>query len=317
MVAAVVLGVALLARDEATPLVVPESLVKIDPATNTIVDDVPVGKNPGPAVIVGRYVFVASEDEGTLYRVDMRSGEVATSGRYDANGMGIAAEGNSWVWVASIGRSSAGWASVVRVGARSLQSFGRIRLPRYSSPLGIAVGGGSLWVSERTPPAVSRWSLRTLRLQRRYKLSKDSSPFLIGFGEGAAWVGDSARSRLLRIDAESGRMMRIPVGDTPVSPVVAFGSVWVQTFNGPTLWRLDLFTAKPRAIIPVPEAPLGLAAGAGAVWVGGHCGGVVSRIDPDTDSVVTTIETGEYPRGPAVGGGFVWVGVVGEPSVFC
>jgi streptogramin lyase len=311
------LGVALLGRDGATRVVVPDSLVKIDPATNEIVDAVSVGKNPGPPVIVGRYVFVASEDDGALYRVEMRSGEVATSGRYDASGLGLAAESDSKVWVVSAGRASAGRASVVRVDAGSLESFDRIRLPRYSEPFAVTVGGGSLWVSEGAPPGVSRWSLRTLRLERRYRLYADSAPLAIGFGEGAAWVADPARNRLLRIDARSGRMTRIPVGDAPVSPVVAFGSVWLQMFYGRNVWRIDPHTGKPRAIIPVPETPQGIAAGAGALWVGGHCGGVVSRIDPDSDSVVATIKTGYYPRVPAVGGGFVWIGVAAEPSAPC
>ena len=317
LLAAAVLAVALLARDGATTDVVPDSLVKIDPATNEIVDAIPVGRQPGPPAIVGGFVFVASEEDGGLYRIDMRSGEVAMSGRYDASGLGIAGEGDSQLWVVSAGRTNAGRPSVARVDAVSLDSFDRIRLPRYSEPLGVAVGGGSLWVSEEVPPAVSRWSLRTLRLERRYKLYADSAPLAIGFGDGAAWVADPARSRVLRIDARSGRMTRIPVGEAPVSPVVAFGSVWVQMFYGRSVWRIDPHTARPRAIIPVPETPQGVAAGAGAIWVGGHCGGVVSRIDPDTDSVVATIKTGYYPRIPAVGGGFVWVGVAGIPSAPC
>ena len=314
VLAAALLAAALLDRDEAVS-VVPDSLVKIDPATNQIVDVVPVGKNPGPVAVVGRYLFVPSADEGALYRVDTGSGEVTTSGRHDASGLGIASEDEASLWVASAGLSAAGRASVVRVDASSLASSERIALPRDSNPFGIAVGGGSLWVSEGLPPAVSRWSLRTLRLERRYALGSDSAPTVIGFGEGAAWVPDPGTDRLLRIDARSGRMTRIRVGATPMSPVVAYGSVWVQMFVDRTVWRIDPVTATPQRIIPVPRTPQGLAVGLGAVWVTGHCSGVLSRIDPETNSVIATIKTGYYPRIPAVAGGFVWVGVAGHPSV--
>lgn len=311
---AALLAVALLVRDGANPAVVPDSLVKIDPATNKIVDGFPVGETPGPPAVVGGYVFVASEAEGALYRVDMRSGKVTASGRFDASGLGIAGEGDSRLWVASAGRANAGRATVARVDAASLASFDRIRLPRYSEPFAIAVGGGSLWVSEQSPPAVSRWSLRTLRLERRYRLEADSAPYAIGFGDGIAWVAEPGHNRLLRIDARSGHLGRIAVGDAPVSPVVAFGSVWVQMFYSRTVWRIDPDSGRSQAIIPVPEAPQGVAAGAGAVWVGGHCDGVLSRIDPSTNSVVKTIVTGNFPRMPAVGGGFVWIGVAGKLS---
>ncbi|MGE5689144.1 MAG: BTAD domain-containing putative transcriptional regulator [Pseudomonadota bacterium] len=314
LVVAASLAAALLLRDGPPGItVVPDSLVKIDPATGEIVGVVPVGKNPGPLAVVGRYVFVASPDEGALYRVDTVSGEVTTSGRYDASGFGIAGEGDTRLWIASAGQPRVSRPNVTRVEADSLESFDRIPLPSYAQPFGIAVGGGSLWVAERSiAPAVSRWSLRTLQLERRYELRDDSDPFVVGFGAGAAWITDPARDGLLRIDARSKRMRRIPVGRAPVSSVVAFGSVWVHMFSDCTVWRIAADTGKPQAIIPVPAFPEGIAAGAGSVWVTGHTSGVVSRIDPATNSIVDTIKTGYYPWVPAVAGGFVWVGLAGD-----
>jgi DNA-binding SARP family transcriptional activator/streptogramin lyase len=309
VLAAALLAVALLPRGGATR-VVADSLVKIDPATDKIVDVVPVGKNPGPFLaVVGRFLFVA-DDGGTLYRIDTRSGEVTTSGAYNASG--VAGEGDAWLWVVS-----AGAANVVRVAPDTLESFGQIRLPRYSEAGAIAVGGGSLWVSEAGfPRAISRWSLRTLRLERRYMLPAANTPAAATFGDGAAWVADFP-DELVRIDARSGRMTQITVGLGPLVPFVAFGSVWVQMVFDNTVWRIDPDTGTPEAIIPVSRNPLGLTAGAGSVWVAGECPSVVSRIDPEKNSVVATIKTGNYPRMPAVVGGFVWVGVAGEAGPGC
>ncbi len=55
----------LLGGGDATPTVVPDSLVKIDLESDKIVDVVPVGRIPHEIEIVGRYVFAASEGDGT------------------------------------------------------------------------------------------------------------------------------------------------------------------------------------------------------------------------------------------------------------
>jgi len=88
------------ARTNAAPTVVPGSLVKIDLESGKVVDVVPVGRDPTETEIVGRYVFVSSEDDGTLTRVDTHTGAVVNSAKYDATG-GLAAEGAKRVWVAS------------------------------------------------------------------------------------------------------------------------------------------------------------------------------------------------------------------------
>ncbi|HET6945989.1 MAG TPA: protein kinase, partial [Gaiellaceae bacterium] len=88
----------------ATLAVVPDSLVKIDLESDKVVDVVPVGRIPGTEIeLVGRYVFAASEGDGTLTRVDTRTGAVVNSGKYDA-GEGLAADGAKRVWVASVRR---------------------------------------------------------------------------------------------------------------------------------------------------------------------------------------------------------------------
>src|SRR5262245_50846404 len=90
------------AGNVAARTVVPGSLVKIDLESGKIVDVVPVGRDPAAIEIVGRYVFAASEDDGTLVRVDTRTRAVVNSGKYDATG-DLAAEGAKRLWVASTG----------------------------------------------------------------------------------------------------------------------------------------------------------------------------------------------------------------------
>ena len=214
------------------------------------------------------------------------------------------------MWVASTSR-----AEVSRVEVSSLGAFDRIPLPRYLDRAFIAVGGGSLWVTEYLPPAVSRWSLGKLKLIRRYPLSPSAEPFEVAVGGGAAWVSVGGEAcELFRIDARDGRVKRVPVADCPVDSAFGFGSVWTaMEFDG-TVWRMDPGTGRASAIINVPRAPVGVAAGAGSVWVTSNCRGTVSRIDPNTNTVVATIDTGYFPQYVAAAGGFVWVGITGQPS---
>ena len=296
-------------RDGGAPSVVPASLVKIEAETNEIVDVIPVGRSPGEVEIVGDYVFVASRDDATLSRLDTRTGTLTNSGRYSADGS-IASQGDLWLWVASGSRHE-----LSQVDVESLESHTTLPVPENSERAFIGVGGGSLWVSSHQPPLVERWHLGGLRLQRRYPLVWGNSPdwpIGVAFGYGAAWIGLGAPANdLLRIDAQSGRSTRIPVGGLPRKPAVGFGSIWIATSDDQRVYRVDP-SGRVRARVEVGNKPIGVAVGAGSVWVANNCDGTVSRIDPATNTVVETIETGYYPQWLAVGDGFVWVGISGE-----
>lgn len=97
-----VVAAVLLSRDGGAPTVEAESLVKIDAESNEIVDVIPVGEFPREVAVVGDYAFVVSEGDGTLTRVDSRTGAVRNSGQYDASD-GLAGEGDESLWVASVG----------------------------------------------------------------------------------------------------------------------------------------------------------------------------------------------------------------------
>ena len=312
LVAAAATGGALvLLRGESAPVVVPDSLVKIDVRNNEVVDVIPVGRDPGQVEVVGDYVFVTSERDGTLHRLDVRSGELVTSGSLEAGGP-LAAAGD-FLWVTSEARRE-----VTRVSVSSLLPVDRITLEPDRLHAFVAVGGGSLWISQYPSPAVQRWRLRTLKLERRYDLNPSDFPVEVTYAAGAAWIG--VEDGLLRIDGRSGATRRIPVGSGMSDPVYGFGSIWSGSVFEDSVWRVDARTERATAIVPVGEVSWGLAVGAGSVWATNYCDGTVSRIDPETNTVVATIETGYYPKWLAVGHGFVWVGVSGtliSPGALC
>jgi YVTN family beta-propeller protein len=310
----------LLGGGDATPTVVPDSLVKVDLESDKIVDVVPVGRIPREIEIVGQYVFAVSEGDGTLTRVDTRTGAVVSSGKFDASD-GLAAEGAKRVWVASVGRRQ-----VTLVDAalpvvthdrpaprdRPRDTAPRVPLPRDTTATSLTVGGGSLWIAMEAEGGgvVERWRLHPVGLQRTYRLGLLDFGEDVTFGYGAAWIALGAPAdALLRIDARSGRARRIPVGSFPVGVAVGFGSVWVVQREDDTVRRIDPVTGRMREVIAVGHLPASVAVGQESVLVTSQCAGTVSRIDPASNRVVGTIELGYHPFNLAVGSDFAWVDV--------
>jgi class 3 adenylate cyclase/DNA-binding beta-propeller fold protein YncE len=270
VVVAAVTAAVLVAGGDSAPTVVPNSLVKIDPESNEIVDVIPVGRNPGEVRVVGDYVFVSSDADKTLTRIDARTGEVTTSGASGADGA-LAGVGDQFVWATSVSD-----ARVSRTDVDSMLVVDGVPLPRDLTIAAVAVGGGSLWVSSALSPSqVLRYSLSTLRLQRPYAFDFFEAPLAITYGEGAAWTVQSFANALLRIDGGSGETSVIPVGSSPGGLAVGFESVWVVMVSDNTVWRIDPLAMKAAAIVKVGDGPFGVAIGAGAVWVSINCDATV------------------------------------------
>jgi YVTN family beta-propeller protein len=312
--AATVSTAILLGGGDAAPTVEPDSLVKIDLESGKVVDVVPMGRIPLAIEIVGRYVFAASEGDGTLTRVDTRTGAVVTSGKYDATG-DLAADGAKRVWVASIGRRQVTSvdAALPLVEPAERTSSPRVALPGGTTGSVVTVGGDSLWIAtsgDRGGGVVEHWRLHPLVRQRTYQLGYLEFANDIKFGYGAAWIALGAPANaVLRIDARSGRERRIPVGRFTVGVAVGFGSVWIAERQDDTVRRIDPVTGRTRKVIAVGHVPAEVAVGQGSVWVASQCAGTVSRIDPATNRVVRTVKLGYHPFVLALGGGFAWVGV--------
>jgi YVTN family beta-propeller protein len=289
-------------RGEKVPALAPNSLVKIDVETGEIEDVIPVGRDPGQVVIVGPYVFVTSEEDETLHRLDTRTGDVETSGANATDGA-LVADGE-FLWATSRSRSE-----VVRIHAESMRATDRVPLPRDLLFAFVAVGAGSLWISHFPPAAVLRLDLQDHRLERGYYLAAYASPPVeTTFADGASWTAVGAE--LLRIDAGTGESESIAAGPLAGDPEFGFGSMWVGSGEG-AVWRIDPITGRTTATVPAGKVTFGLATDAGSLWVTNYCDGTVSRIDPTTNSVAATFEVGYQPKWLAVDDDHAWVGVSG------
>ena len=192
--AALALGLVLTTGDAKSPVVIPDSLVKIDPKTNKVVDVIGVGRLPVATALGGDFVWVVNVGDSTLTRVDSNSGDTRTIGGLN-NPAGITGDGNGNVWV-----TTATYESVIRVNGKTLHPD--ITVPLHHTAFLPAVGAGSVWVTE--PPfnlgehgTLARISLDTTKLERRFTVGPVP-------GRRRDWrtgsLGDERRGRLRLTD---------------------------------------------------------------------------------------------------------------------
>jgi DNA-binding SARP family transcriptional activator/streptogramin lyase len=309
-VGALVIGLVLTGGDAKSPVVVPDSLVKIDPKTNKVVDVIRVGRLPVAAALAGDFVWVVNNGDSTLTRVDTRSGRAQTIGGLN-NPTAIAADDNGNVWV-----TTATYESVIRVNGKTLRPD--VTVPLRHNAFLPAVGAGSVWVTE--PPhnlgehgTLARISLTTTKLEQRFDVGP--FPIAVAVGERAVWVTNGADASVSRISLSDGSVQRIPVGLGPGGIGVGFDSVWL-TAGKNTIWRLNPETRQVDQIIDVGGSPFGLTVGPDAVWATVSETGAVVRIDPRTNQVVKRIALGFKPQTIVVGPDAVWVAVAKDDPNF-
>ena len=318
VVAAALLALVAAARDSSRGSPVPvqligDSVAVIDPRTDTIVGEIPVGGRPsGPAVGEGS-VWVGNRDDNTLLRIDPRTLGVHTIG------LGVAPTDvevmAGSVWILSD-------RALLRVDPGINDVVDTIPLPR-------AIGSGrwsDMEVGAKTvfvcnchggPGSVIRIDPATTSMESLRR----SAVRNIAYGEGALWALTGELDTIEKIDPKTNAVMAtIPLGRVGETSgwhyrmTTREGAIWVLA--PASLWKIDSTTKRFVGSVPLEHVGEGsnLLAGDGAVWVATSAGTVL-HVDPDSQTVSKPIPLGTliYPADPrdtlAVGEGSVWVAV--------
>jgi len=312
------------------------SLVRIDPKTNTIVAVTQANEPtrlpiPGTqdVAVGGRIVWTYDYEDHTVTAVDVRTNAVirtvAIGGSTPfvaGDSIAVDAEG-AWVLNAKNGSG---------VLTHTSTGFEQTRDYRLDyDPLAVAVGAGAVWVAARSPTgdAILKIDPRTGAVLKTVPLP-GSGIQSIAVGEGAVWALQSGA--ISRIDPASGRVTgRISLPEWQVSQIAAGdGAVWSTMAlpnGGNILVRIDPRALRVTRRIRTPGSQPSLsptthiALGPGAVWWNGTDSGTIWRVDPSTGKIVSTIRvtrrwalsTDVEPLGIAYGGGAVWATVSYQP----
>ncbi|MGH3116447.1 MAG: BTAD domain-containing putative transcriptional regulator [Gaiellales bacterium] len=296
-----------------------ESVAVIDPGTNTIVGEIPVGGRPAGLAVGEGSVWVGNRDDNTLLRIDPRSLDVVRT-----IGLSVAPTdvdvGAGSVWVLS------DWA-LLRVDPATYDVVDTIPLPRGSPARWshMEVGASAVYVCSCAGPpgTVIRVDPATLSVEA----VRRSPAWMIAYGEGALWALTGESDTIERIDSKTSAVVEsIPLGRIGESGTgwryrmaVGEGAIWVLA--PASLWRIDSTTKRFVGSVPLGHSEEGssVAIGDGAIWVA-KPEGILLRVDPDSQTVAKTIPLGTlvYPAdlwdALAVGEGSVWVAVTSVAS---
>ena len=274
----------------------------IDPGTNEVVSEVPVGIAPGPVAVGAGAVWVGNLEDRTLTKVDPVDRTAArTIALDDKTPTGIAV-GRDTVWVV---HGLLGEVSRVDPQFERVTGTTPVGGTAFGSPNGsVAVDPTSAWVAFGDSTFA--------RLDPRGKILGQTlagtQPAGVAVGTASVWVANYGDSTVYRFDPgtfEEGPVRSVSVSRQPSGIAVGREAVWVACTGDDVVTRIDP-TAYSTLTIPVPDEPVSIAVAPDAVWVASRSGSV-SRIDPKTNKVVETIEVGNAPSGIAVGFGYVWV----------
>ena len=307
----------------------------IDPKSNRIVAQIPVGDTPTRLALTDDSLWVLNSEDGTVSRVDPDRRVVARSIAIPGSGAGLDADATgAWVLYAPTrGEGGVGSANAAFIDARFNDVTRKVTLHQlFGGSDNFAFGAGSLWAVDggyvtRLDPATGK-ILAAIQVGSQgnagYEATSD-----IAFGEGAVWAIGSAD--VVRIDPATNQIVaKIPIAQnptgTPPNPTalaVGDGAVWVacravsftsSTFHRPnaqrgTVFRIDPKTNAIAATARVGADPFGIAVGEGAVWVANRRGFSITRIDPKSTRVVAAIPIGNRPYRVTAGHGAVWISV--------
>jgi YVTN family beta-propeller protein len=188
-----------------------------------------------------------------------------------------------------------------------LESGGVIqRIDVGGDPGGIAVGARAVWVANSLDGTVSRIDPVTNRVVQTIPVGV--TPTALAVYGRALWVTSAEERSVTRIDVVRGRVVdRIPIDALGRGITVGGGSIWVTDGSSRSVVRVDARRGRVLDRIGVGNGPTGIAFGDRSVWVANSLDGTVSRIDPKTAVVTASIPVGEGPDGIAVGSEAVWV----------
>jgi DNA-binding beta-propeller fold protein YncE len=282
------------------------TLLELDPTTNRFVGSTPIGRDAAALDATADALWVVSERERTVVRINLRTHGVKTIG-----------EPHPVAFIAHDDRGNvyaSGWdfPFVFQINPRTVQTVRSFTVKTRA--LGLAVGGGSLWAVDRLANAVTRIDLAQRRVASTIRTG--ANPLAAAFGYGALWVanGDSGTVSVL----QPGATKPIQVTGIPSPDAISAGAggIWVASTGTHSVFRIDPDTHAIVARIGLrtpTDFVSGVSAGPHGVWaVEDHH---IVRIDPADDRVTALIRfpRGTEPKAVAQTPGDVWISV-GDPK---
>jgi streptogramin lyase len=179
-------------------------------------------------------------------------------------------------------------------------------VPTAPAPCGLALRGGSLWVTVYESPRLVVLDARSGRRETSVRVGKGACR--IAVGPKATWLTREVAGELVRISRGTGRIVRRQIGGWAFDVALAHGSAWVTSFRTGVVSRIDPRTLRATRTYEDGVKPAGIASCGGSIWVG-HGGEAtwLTAIDPRSQRVRRVDVVVETPAWPSCIRGDLWV----------
>jgi DNA-binding beta-propeller fold protein YncE len=272
-------------------------------------DPVKVGTPPLRIAAGAKAVWVTSEKDGTLTKLDPETGEVLGEPHRLGAGISGVAIGSNWTWATN---SETG--KLLRLDPKSGRVLKAIDLPGEPGPL--ALGGGRVWVADEGGKGITAVNAEAGEVYKR-GLPPQAQRLRLAWGAQGLWVTIADANALRRVDPRNllaGDPIR--VGRGPAGVTVAGGFVWVANSREGSVTKVNPSLRAVDDSISVEGHPGGIDGGTSAVWVADREADAVRKIDLESGEVEgAPIGVGPEPGAVAVGGDAVWVANNGDGTV--
>ncbi|MFL5834005.1 MAG: protein kinase domain-containing protein [Solirubrobacterales bacterium] len=272
-------------------------------------DPVKVGTPPLRIAAGAKAVWVTSEKDGTLTKLDPETGEILGEPRNLGAGISGVAIGSNWTWATN---SKTG--KLLRLDPKSGRVLKAIDLPGEPGPL--ALGGGRVWVADEGGKGITAVNAEAGEVYKR-GVPPQAQKLRLAWGAQGLWVTIADANALRRVDPRTLRAEDpIRVGPGPAGVTVAGGFVWVAASRQGAVTKVNPALRAADGSISVEGHPGGIDGGTSAVWVADREADAVRKIDLESGEVDgAPIEVGPEPGAVAIGGDAVWVANNGDGTV--
>jgi len=250
------------------------TVTRVDPKTNKIVDTITTGKKPCSGLAIGfGSLWVPNCGDKNVVRLDLVTGKItATLPIPVADSEGAIATGAGSVWILTDKQGT-----LARVDPDTNKIVAEIYVPAGS--FCVVFGDDAVWVTSTQRDVLTRIDPHTNLVTASIAVGK--APRFLAVGLGAVWVLNQGDGKVTRVDAKTNQVVAtIEVGVPGEGGDIAVGegSVWVTAFEFP-ISRID-----PAANKVVQQfTGVGgdaIRVGLGSVWLTDLKNGKLMRFDP-------------------------------------
>jgi class 3 adenylate cyclase len=303
-------------------VVVPESVVRIDPVTMRVIADVPIAQpEAGQMTMVPpNQVWSLSHKQQVISVIDADT-DIAEA-PVPIGGGTAGSEGSGFgmvyafglVWVAPIGETA-----VDAIDPQTGVVDRRIPMPGTTGRL---AADDTLWVPVTEGCC---WHIRSVTPDGSLVCDQKIDPggYNTAFGEGSAWVSTHKGLSVTKVDPDTceGTTIKLPgINGDPSGIGFGFQSVWVSDAEAGVVYRIDPATQKVINTIQIGDVGPGYQTDIvmldDSMWVTDPGGHEIDRIDPLTNQVRDRITLPYAPQDLVAAYGSLWATVTRFPCCF-